>query len=466
MRYKFGERELNVCVFSLLFPHTLSFVFEGKVMYDLAARYSYDCKALVFTAIFFHFAGLLCGFFIKNEAAAKKVIVCGCSAALALTFAFFFPPSALWAPAFCASAFVTGAAIAAWGYFLKSCTGKNERIKTCADALIFSNIIMIVINAVSSGVSAAAALMLLILTLGVGILLAFRLPVRSVSEGATLYTEPDETSLFDCMKFLCVFVVILTVDSGLMYQVLNPAFAHLESLAVWYWAMPYVAALAVMRGMPLEKNRSKFLYAAMFMIVSSFVAFMFLGRDAGSYLVVNTLMLGACGVFDLFWWSIAGEMLDYSRRPSAILGGCLAANVMGVLLGGLAGSAITGFGALSSNVAVIALLVVCVTIAMLPALNNRLLLLLKNHQYLSDFYQKDGKSRMSVVNESEIAPQLTAREKEVLGLLLSGKSVRLISEELALSENTVKTHVKKIYGKYEVSSRPELIVKIMGEKQA
>ena len=46
-------------------------------------------------------------------------------------------------------------------------------------------------------------------------------------------------------------------------------------------------------------------------------------------------MLGACGIFDLFWWSILGEMLDYSDNPAQPFGIGLSANVFGVLCGGV-----------------------------------------------------------------------------------------------------------------------------------
>ncbi|MCL9807597.1 response regulator transcription factor [Flavobacterium amniphilum] len=54
---------------------------------------------------------------------------------------------------------------------------------------------------------------------------------------------------------------------------------------------------------------------------------------------------------------------------------------------------------------------------------------------------------------------LTQRENEVLDLLSKGKSYASIADELCLSVNTIKTHVKNIYEKLQVSSREELINK-------
>lgn len=50
---------------------------------------------------------------------------------------------------------------------------------------------------------------------------------------------------------------------------------------------------------------------------------------------------------------------------------------------------------------------------------------------------------------------LTARQCEVLELLCQGMSNKLIARQLALSENTVRTHVQAILGYLKVTSRSE-----------
>ncbi len=55
---------------------------------------------------------------------------------------------------------------------------------------------------------------------------------------------------------------------------------------------------------------------------------------------------------------------------------------------------------------------------------------------------------------------LSNREREVVKLLLEGKSNKLIASSLHITENTVEFHLKNIYSKYKVSSRTELIVKL------
>lgn len=63
------------------------------------------------------------------------------------------------------------------------------------------------------------------------------------------------------------------------------------------------------------------------------------------------------------------------------------------------------------------------------------------------------------VNKKLVDP-LTRRETELLELLCSGKSNQELANALFVSINTVKTHLKNLYLKLEVSNRAEAIVKL------
>ena len=56
--------------------------------------------------------------------------------------------------------------------------------------------------------------------------------------------------------------------------------------------------------------------------------------------------------------------------------------------------------------------------------------------------------------------RLSNREQEVVNLLLEGKSNKLIAASLGISESTVEFHLKRIYTKFQVSSRMELVLKL------
>lgn len=61
-------------------------------------------------------------------------------------------------------------------------------------------------------------------------------------------------------------------------------------------------------------------------------------------------------------------------------------------------------------------------------------------------------------NHVELHDDLTARERDILGLLAKGYENQRIADELFISLKTVKTHVSNILSKLEVSDRTQAVV--------
>lgn len=71
-----------------------------------------------------------------------------------------------------------------------------------------------------------------------------------------------------------------------------------------------------------------------------------------------------------------------------------------------------------------------------------------------------------VIDNYHINPNspLTKRETTILQLISEGKTYTQISEELFISKETAKTHIKNIYSKLQVNSKSEAIAKANEEK--
>ena len=181
------------------------------------------------------------------------------------------------------SGYISGCVVASFGSLLKAFAPKRDRLKTCADILIYSNVIMIAINVVAVNISPYAGLYLSLACVMLGMLFIWTLPAHTMNE------EGEKTE----------------------------------------------------RKQNQQSNINKPL--------------LLLARNASDYLTVDTLMLGVCGIFALFWWSILGEMLDYTDTPVRVFGLGLAANVLGVLAGGVLGRQIVSLQFSTAEVTVIAL---------------------------------------------------------------------------------------------------------------
>jgi DNA-binding NarL/FixJ family response regulator len=60
--------------------------------------------------------------------------------------------------------------------------------------------------------------------------------------------------------------------------------------------------------------------------------------------------------------------------------------------------------------------------------------------------------------------KLSDREKEVLTLLVNGYSYKMISSEMFISIDTVRSHIKKIYEKLHVNSKSEAVAKAFKDR--
>lgn len=65
--------------------------------------------------------------------------------------------------------------------------------------------------------------------------------------------------------------------------------------------------------------------------------------------------------------------------------------------------------------------------------------------------------------EPENGHGLTPKEKEVLKLLVDGFSYKMVANELGVTIETVRTHIKNIYRKLQVNSMSEAVVKAIRE---
>lgn len=83
-----------------------------------------------------------------------------------------------------------------------------------------------------------------------------------------------------------------------------------------------------------------------------------------------------------------------------------------------------------------------------------------SHDVLTEYFRRTRYPRRKLIGDLNWASCLTAREEQILSLLLGGGSNKELGNILGISERTVKYHVSNILQKTQVFSRKELIEKI------
>jgi len=74
--------------------------------------------------------------------------------------------------------------------------------------------------------------------------------------------------------------------------------------------------------------------------------------------------------------------------------------------------------------------------------------------------QIKDQSKMKSEEMDSLLAELTMRQKEVYGLIISGKTNKEIISELFIEQSTLKSHINQIYRKLNIKSRNELKSKI------
>lgn len=463
IEYLKDQKRLAVLCFSLFFAWILVLPFEGQLLYALTSIGNIDPSKYVFISILAHFLGLFsCGFFVKKQIAAKFIMIVSILICLSGTLVFYLPFSISWYISLITTSFFAGLFVASVGFYIKHYCTPDYRHKAAADVLIYSNIIMIIINVITVNVSASIGLLLAAIILILALAAAFNLEADSNKKQIVALSVNKNVHIDGIIipfLLLCVFITVITINSGFMYQVVTPAFSHLEVLASYYWAVPYILALFILRNLSTRINKAYILFIAMAMIGLSYIGFMWLNHDVIGYLIIDTLMLGAFGVCDLFWWSILMSFFDYTENPAKVLGIGLSMNVLGVLIGGFIGNKYLATNKDYLITSIIALIIIFAVLIMFPILNNQLTKVLKNHAFLVNLARRIDEQEDSPL-EIDYLKYLTEKEKEVVELLLKGYTYKGIAEHLFITENTLKFHIKNIYQKLNVNSKMELIKQI------
>lgn len=175
-----------------------------------------------------------------------------------------------------------------------------------------------------------------------------------------------------------------------------------------------------------------------------------------AYVFATAIQLGFLSVFSALWAYTSFFAVGHGVETSKTFSFMLLALCLGLLLGSalrLLAPALA-LGDLTPPFATLLFFVSALFLTMSSSMP------LKIFETLPEQDEGEAKTRRTVqesVSDLSDAHKLTAREREVFELLATGRSRSRIAEQLFLSENTVNSHVQRIYRKLDVHNIQELL---------
>lgn len=278
--------------------------------------------------------------------------------------------------------------------------------------------------------------------------------------------------------FLAILLVVCSSFGFVNYRTVFVGGAGEGAFDYLSLAIRAVVSLAVLVGYIRYSQRpySILRIALLLMVLGLFATPSLAMLDSSDSLLPEGLFLAGYACFDLVIWAII-IILSGKANMSILKTICVVDTVdqLGIFLGTLLGA---WYG--EGNTALVACIVFggLLLVLMLgftekkDPVNDDLSALEVEFALAADAAEERGAPQeravlaMPSASESAIAALadrhfLTKREAEVLSFLVAGRSGPYISEQLCVSDNTVKSHVRHIYTKLDVHNRQELIDLVM-----
>lgn len=185
--------------------------------------------------------------------------------------------------------------------------------------------------------------------------------------------------------------------------------------------------------------------------------------------IANACAQLGSGVADIILWCMVAGMVYETKLPPTLLFSCtLLATNTAKLLGTVVGL-IFGDSLAQEDIALTALALIAIYLVAMVSM-----FLFKDHELkgleppAAPVHADTAQSKKdeAVRRCAQLAKQrgLTPRESECLVYLGQDLTVRAIAEELLVSENTIKYHIKSIYQKLSVHSRDEVAALIENQR--
>ncbi len=438
---------------SFFFGWLLSFPFNGPALFALAEIEEINPVFLGLVFMLFHALGLLLtGLLRKNYSNSKKTMIGCVGISILLTVSLrFFTAQSLWIIIMAGLGVVSGFYIINWGHLYTNGVSNSIRLKFMAGTMIGAYLVYMTVNLSSEYGNPNILFYEALGSLVFSLWFTARCDFSSISEKPQKeYQVPKSL-----MMLLCVMVLVLFINGGLMYGIIFPTFTGYALFTRLLREPTYILTLAAVLVLAGGTKRTIPIYFGCALLGFAFTAFKLFQTSMTGFILTEVFFQSGMALLDLFLWFILAEIAYVYGRPGLIFGLGLTANVLAVFIGGWTGELLLkNVSDVYGVTAVYSWGTISTVLFLAPFLTERLErdLAGKISRSLSDAEKTEFDLEVIPNNNS-----LTAKEREIIHLMLDGMTNKEIAAEMGITENTVKTHLKHVYAKTGILNRNQLL---------
>ncbi|KJS21788.1 MAG: hypothetical protein VR72_08835 [Clostridiaceae bacterium BRH_c20a] len=446
-----------VLAYGLFLGWLLSFPYNGPVLKHLVLIHQVPIASfsLVYTVVPAVFLIIYLLFFQIKEEYAKNIMNWSITACIVGTVILFTLPTYYWYPVLAVMGIGSVMYIIGWSYYYTMEIPIDEKMRIMALVIIIGNSIYYVINILHDQISIGFLLAVIIVPL-IG---AFR-ATSNIAVNNKIAVELEHEPLPVKLIFvICSFLFAVNITDGLTFHAIYPSFDQLfVEYFTFYGIMPYIITLVIIFFFGTKLSIMFPVFLGTSVLGLAYLSFGLMGKNWYSYFITETFLQMGWALLDLVLWTLFGLIASIYGRPLKICGYAFLANLLAVFAGGLLAvrilNKLDNYFIIS---AAFAIGIIFISFLIVPWLSEAIEKDLRNKLFKTNLQNKpiEEISPLSIpLPQREI---LTPREREIAELLIQGFTNKQIADLLHISENTIKTHTRKIYSKLDVANKRELL---------
>lgn len=447
-----------VLTYGLFLGWLLSFPYNGTVLKHLSVIHnvsaaSYSLTYIVAPVVFL----IIYSFITVKEEYAKKMITWSIAICFGgSVFLFAAAPSIWWYPVLALMGIASVQCIIGWSYFYTMEVAITQKMRIMALVIITGNIIGYVINIMYDKISPGLLLVLILAPLAG----SFRAALSTTVEENIVIEREQEPLPKKLIFVICFFLFTMNITDGLTSHTIDPSFDRLfPHYFAYYGILPYIITLSLIFFCVKKLPMLSPVFWGTSLLGLAHLSFGLLGERWYNFFLTETFLNMGWALLDLTLWTLFGLVASIYGRPLQICGYAFLANLAGVFCGGMLGVYITkqidNYFLVSSAFAIG---IIFLSLFIIPWLSGTIEKKVLRKELSNTALQAEPEETKT--SEPFFLPGvelLTPRETEITALILKGYTNKQIAEILILSENTIKTHTRKIYSKLNVANKRELM---------
>lgn len=431
----FKKYPLIILTLGFAYGATIVFTFFGPVLTITAGEFA---PVLSIIAVAFH----VFGFFLKpfKLEQQSKFFYVFLGILLPLLLSFHISPLYLQIITTMLYAYMIGRIGCFWTYTANLVIPNYIRGKIISASLFISFIILFFVN-----------LSFPFLTKGVSLIF----PAVMSSIAVVFYLKTDQKYKDNIVShkdealsnihpyFIYGFLIVVYIAGGFSYGGIYPSFELYSHIDRYYNVFFYLVAI-IIAGNILDEHGRKINFVLGVGLLGISFTFFIMPSSVFTYFITQTFLQSGWAFVNAFGWSFSWDMAERSKKEYLFPRG-ISAMLLGTAIGAFSSQIIeiVGFGHSS----------IYGLVTFIPLFVAIMILVFFPETLKTDKEKKIGFNELRQIDELEI---LTPRELEVCYHMINGFNNKRISKALFISENTVKTHISRIYSKLYITSRREL----------